>query len=341
MLLTMLAVFTPTSMPATEAEAEQTRAHAHSYIDLYAEECICEGYEWGFRIITKRYYGVDSYVGRFGPTEWWDWYSVTFPGDISIDWFDLLVYKNPPCGESCCDCPFLPFPPTDYYYGRITPDGTFLDKNDNPTNFPESDYYYITTGGFVKYDPIEGIFEPYLPPWGIGITVVACAPPPPQTRELELYPREVLDLEDPTCTLWHELHPVKGNYYHLTHWEPGVVLSPSDEIVMEPVEPPGPIEEFEVDELTVELVVIDEETGIEHWLDYDCGYWTFDPENPISTKWNEIKPDPELCWHLTSWEDNGDGRLSFCDWIETTLMYPWGPAVMRCHVEQVTVTLKL
>ncbi|MDH5779966.1 MAG: hypothetical protein OEZ29_05170, partial [Candidatus Bathyarchaeota archaeon] len=99
-------------------------------------------------------------------------------------------------------------------------------------------------------------------------------------------------------------------------------------------------EPFEVDEVTIDLVILDE-GNVTHWLDYKCGYWTFDPEKPVSTKWDEIKPDQGRCWHLTNWTDNGDGKLGYCDSVNMTLMYPWGPSEMTCHVEQVTVTLKL
>ncbi len=161
--------------------------------------------------------------------------------------------------------------------------------------------------------------------------------------DLELYPREMVYLEDPTGTQWHELHPDKSNFYNLTSWLPSMVLSSCDTVEMEPVEPPGPLELFDVDEVTIDIVVMDEYETL-HWLDYKCGYWIFKQDvwtNPVCSKWNEIKPDQGLCWHITSWEDDGDGKLGYCDWIEMTLMYPWGPAVMWCHVEQVTVTLQL
>ena len=165
------------------------------------------------------------------------------------------------------------------------------------------------------------------------------APPPPPPEDLELYPREVVDLIDPTGTQWHELHPYKSRYFKLTGWEPSIVLSPGDQIDMYSVETSS----FEVDEVTIDLVVRDAEETL-HWLDYKCGYWTFKKDvwkNPVSSKWNEIKPDQGLCWHLTSWEDNGDGKLSPCDYIEMTLTYPFGPGGMVFHVENVTVTLKL
>jgi len=163
--------------------------------------------------------------------------------------------------------------------------------------------------------------------------------PPPEILDVELYPREVVDLGDPTGTQWHELHPEKSNLYHLMSWDPDRVLSPDDLVMMD-----GTI--FEVDDVTIDIEVVDLTTHIRYWLDYECGYWTFDPKNPICTKWNEIKndygqPEPPRCWHLTDWKDNGDGRLNYCDNITMTPNDPFpGPPVVF-HVELVTVTLKL
>jgi len=171
-------------------------------------------------------------------------------------------------------------------------------------------------------------------------------PPPPLPREadLELRPREVVDLYDPyiVSTQWHELHPSKTNYYHLTSWEPGRVLSPEDWVWMDGLT-------FEVDDVTIDLVVRDLASGITYWLDYECGYWTFDPKEPVCTKWHEIKnsithepPIPPRCWHLKYWyDDSQDGELSYCDTVNMTMMYPYGPYWSLFHVEKVTVTLKL
>jgi len=161
--------------------------------------------------------------------------------------------------------------------------------------------------------------------------------PPPPPEDLELYPRYVWYPEDPTFTQWHELHPSKSNFYQIMSWEPGMVLGPCDTVVMDGME------WFEVNEVTIDIVVRDQ-FDILHWLDYKCGYWVFKKDvwrNPVSSKWNEIKPEPMLCWHLADWDDNGDGKLSPCDNIIMELMYPYGPGIMMCHVEQVTVTMDL
>jgi len=234
---------------------------------------------------------------------------------------------------------------------------------------------------------------------------------PPRVLDVELYPRKVVDLEDPTSTQWHELHPSKTNYYHLMSWEPGYVLSPEDTIDMYLVDPPVKLEVeitfvdpmfpwgsewhemyptycqwwqftswedngdgylspcdqidmmnmdtgdvvwfhvqfidppgpapgprimhldvkyfFQVDEVTVDMTLSPIEIpGPLIFVEYKCGYWTFDPKEPICTKWNQIDPDlgPFRCLHLTSWEDNGNGVLDYCDVIDMTPLYPFpGP----------------
>ncbi len=165
-------------------------------------------------------------------------------------------------------------------------------------------------------------------------------PPPPE--DLELYPREVVDLEIPLDTQWHELHPSKTNYYHLIDWLPGTVLGPEDWVLMDDIW-------FLVDDLTIDIEVLDTESGITYWLDYECGYWTFNLADPVCTKWNEIKnsethmpPEWPRCWHLTEWyDDNEDGILSYCDYVVMTPNDPYPGAPHLFHVELVTVTLKL
>jgi parallel beta-helix repeat protein len=79
-------------------------------------------------------------------------------------------------------------------------------------------------------------------------------------------------------------------------------------------------------------------------MDYKCGYWVYKNEvekNPICSKWNELKPDHNRCWHLTSWTDNGDGKLGSCDIIDMESMYPWDGSIVYFHVQNITVTLKL
>jgi general secretion pathway protein D len=260
--------------------------------------------------------------------------------------------------------------------------------------------------------------------WDMVVKKKVVPPPPPPPEDLELYPREVVILGNATCTQWHELHPNKTNYYHLTSWEPGKVLSPHDQIDMyaidypptkiylytdfvDPLMPicsewfeefptpqwwhlsswednngdgylsecdqidmtnmdtgevvwfhvqfidpptpePGPRMMhldvkyfFQVDEVTIDLVIWDESDTL-HWLDYECGYWTFDPKNPICTKWNEIKPDSGRCWHLTAWYDfNMNDYIDMGDEIIMTPMHPFSGPSQYCIVGNVTISLML
>ncbi|MBS7281500.1 MAG: hypothetical protein KIH09_16915 [Candidatus Freyarchaeota archaeon] len=250
----------------------------------------------------------------------------------------------------------------------------------------------------------------------------------PEILDVELYPREVVDLEDPTGTQWHELYPGVTNYYHLMGWEPGYVLSPEDQIDMylidppmqiylesyEPIDllmpictmwyeimpepwawhltswednngdgylsacdqidmtntqtgdvvwfhvreiiPPDPLPPqlrqmildvkywFQVDEVTVDMTLSPPEPpGPQIFVDYKCGYWTFDPKKPICTKWNQIDPElgPVRSLHLTSWEDNGNGVLDPSDIIDMTPLFPNAGPVEYYHVDFISISLKL
>jgi hypothetical protein len=72
-----------------------------------------------------------------------------------------------------------------------------------------------------------------------------------------------------------------------------------------------------------------------------CEDGLFNLTDPVGTQWNELYP-PQLFgkeYHLSSWEDNGDGVLSYCDTIS---MYEKPDGELRpYHVEEVTITLHL
>jgi len=65
----------------------------------------------------------------------------------------------------------------------------------------------------------------------------------------------------------------------------------------------------------------------------------FNLTDPLGTQWHELWPIFCREYHLSSWEDNGDGILSYCDTID---MYekPDGE-VKWYHVEEVTITLNV
>ena len=195
------------------------------------------------------------------------------------------------------------------------------------------------------------VYDPEDEAPDIGCVTYAPYAPSLVPEDLELYPREVIMLPpNPTGTQWHELHPNTTDFYEIASWEPGEVLSPCDYVEMEPVFPAGPIEPFDVDEVTIGIAVWDDIEYIEHYLYYECGYWTFMKDvwtDPVGSKWIEIKNSygpvvPPRCWHLTSWyDDDGDGKLSWGDEIEMTPMYPYPGPPTFCYVDMVSVSLKL
>lgn len=63
----------------------------------------------------------------------------------------------------------------------------------------------------------------------------------------------------------------------------------------------------------------------------------FNLTEPVGTQWNELHPLFGRDYHLSSWEDNGDGVLSRCDTIN---LYEKPDGELRpYHVENVTLTL--
>ncbi len=70
-----------------------------------------------------------------------------------------------------------------------------------------------------------------------------------------------------------------------------------------------------------------------------CEDGLFNLTEPAGTQWGELYPLFGRDYHLSSWEDNGDGILSYCDTID---MYEKPDGEPRdYHVENVTITLYL
>ena len=71
------------------------------------------------------------------------------------------------------------------------------------------------------------------------------------------------------------------------------------------------------------------------YLHSTCGL--FNLTEPVGTQWHELLHIFGREYHLSSWEDNGDGILSYCDTID---MYEKPNGELRpYHVETVTITL--
>ena len=73
-------------------------------------------------------------------------------------------------------------------------------------------------------------------------------------------------------------------------------------------------------------------------------YFTGPPEanlsyEPVCTNWHELHPNYCQMWHLTGWEDNGDGLLSPSDQINMTNIDT--EEIQHFHVDRITYTLNL
>ena len=68
-----------------------------------------------------------------------------------------------------------------------------------------------------------------------------------------------------------------------------------------------------------------------------CTDGLFNLTDPLNTPWHELWPIFCREYHLSSWDDNGDSILSYCDTID---MYEKPDGELRpYHIEEVTITL--
>jgi len=134
----------------------------------------------------------------------------------------------------------------------------------------------------------------------------------------------------PEGTAWHEVFPEYCNVYLLVQWDfyeddnCNGVLDVCDDIWLLNItggEPQGEPEDWHVVDITYDLILNEKIS------------------DPVSTYWQEIYPDYDVCYVIDGWTDNGDEILSPCDYINITDLT--GGPTEEYHVENVTLTINI
>ena len=145
----------------------------------------------------------------------------------------------------------------------------------------------------------------------------------------------------------HELYPEYCNWYDLTSWydNGNGELSYCD--VIDITDAAGGVTYWHVEEVTVTIKLLPHPVNAGDtpmYLDYSPmpngmhgGSIEGMLKHPIGTYWHEIYPVFCNSYKLTSWDDNGDGELSFCDVIDITTVE--NPETTWWHVEEVTLDI--
>ncbi|MFH1372955.1 MAG: hypothetical protein ABII79_04090 [bacterium] len=158
----------------------------------------------------------------------------------------------------------------------------------------------------------------------------------------------VEDIDDPIYTFWHEVYPnfcVRRMCIGWTDNGSGI-LDSCDYIQLELLDGPdsGTVMEYHVEAWETDIVttILDIEEPpvptpgkVKHNLD---GYKPTDG-SPIGSDWHELWPNYCVNWACSSWHDNGDGILSYCDTIDFVDMAT-GRKIWE-HVELVTPTIEV
>jgi len=126
----------------------------------------------------------------------------------------------------------------------------------------------------------------------------------------------------PYETQWHEIYPVYCNWYHVDDWfdNGNSVLDSCDTLVLRDKET-DEVDTVHVVDKTV-TVILESTEG----PDSMAVEWVYEGEedprvflsNPVCNNLHEIWPVFSRMYHLSSWIDNGDGFLSYCDTIDIT-----------------------
>jgi hypothetical protein len=135
----------------------------------------------------------------------------------------------------------------------------------------------------------------------------------------------LINLVNPICTYWHELWPYYCKHrYHLNSWKDNGddMLSPSDQIDMIDLETETK-SWWHVDDVTVTIIVSPVEGPVPEklpHLEFTGGFAEYSLAllKPVCTIWHEVYPVFSKKYHLSDWNDNGDGMISPCDYIIMT-----------------------
>lgn len=135
-------------------------------------------------------------------------------------------------------------------------------------------------------------------------------------------------IPNPVCTMWHEIYPNYCTWHHLSDWDDNTdgVLSPCDYIELTN-QTTQEAKRYHVDEVTLTMWVTNwtlnpdpilDIPGEQSILEFEGGYTNMNAAmtTPVCTNWQEIYPGFGDRYHIEKWTDNGDDKLSFCDWIE-------------------------
>jgi len=226
-------------------------------------------------------------------------------------------------------------------------DCPWLDENPKKGSVPPGEYDEITvnidTTGLALGDYSADIIihnnDPDENPTIVPVTLTVIEP--------RMYLHSVDPIFDPRYPInepirsdWHELYPEYCNMYHLTSWHDNGdgVLSPCDDIDM--TDEYGNVAWYHVDEVTV-TIFVSSEYEEPKYLEFKGGYEEIERAmyEPVSTDWHEVWPEFCRQYHLDGWKDNGDGYLSYCDYISLRDLDTG--EVSMWHVEEVTTDIIL
>ena len=149
-------------------------------------------------------------------------------------------------------------------------------------------------------------------------------------------------IANPVCTYWHELYPEFCNTYHVISWEDNgdSFLSPCDWVDLEPINPSGPTRSYHVQNVTLTMLVSNaSDQAITMYIEFEGSFQEIYEIKtaPSGSLWHEVYPVFCRYYNLTSWEDNCDGVLSYCDIIDLTDLNT--TKLSRWHIEEVAIDI--
>ena len=170
-----------------------------------------------------------------------------------------------------------------------------------------------------------------------GTITHECIAKPPTGKILDGPWDPYTPIDTPIGT-WHEIWPDFCVDWECVDWvdNGNGVLDYCDYILLE--DPDNPVPEWwHIEDVTVTLILeqaIGDPPDQQIYMDW-IDWFPPDPTSPIGW-WHEIYPNYCTQWECVDWDDNGDGIISYCDWL--TFVGPDG-AEVTLHVVEVNTDI--
>jgi len=215
----------------------------------------------------------------------------------------------------------------------------------NLTSWFDNGNGYLDSCDYVDFtDPQTEEWKKFHVEWVGPTVIIERLGPFYDTVYVDMIGKQGLDfmwdeVTDPVGKYWHEVYPVYCQNYFCVGWEDNGngYLDFCDYLIFQNLQT-GEFEQVHVIGVDIDIILdevippdpLPEGINLHSLTDY-----VPPDENVIGTEWQELHPEYDAFWEITSWIDNGDGHISVCDTID------FNGNDTKYHVEWIGPTIRV